>query len=296
MSGEKEKLAPEMKEVAVSVEGLRHRFPLGWARKRVVAVDGLSFEVEAGTVHGLIGPNGSGKSTTIKCILGLVRAEEGVIRVFGKEIEGNEARRAVGYMPENPYFPRFLTGRELLVFHGRLCGLSREVCEERAERLLRLTGMEEAGGRALSTYSKGMLQRIGLAQALVHEPKLVILDEPTAGLDPEGSQDIRGILVGLREKGCTVVVTSHLLDQMEAICDGITLLYRGRAIYSGSLDGLVQGKKGIRVNFPEGDVERMKEYEERLRDVFEERFEVVGARVSLEDRFLEMIRSQRLEK
>jgi ABC-2 type transport system ATP-binding protein len=279
--------------VAVSVEGLRHRFPLGWGRRRVVAVDGLSFLVEAGTVHGLIGPNGSGKSTTIKCILGLVRAEEGVVRVFGREAAGTRVRGEIGYMPENPYFPRFLTGKELLRFHGHLCGLSYRECEERAEALLKMTGMVEAASRRLSTYSKGMLQRIGLAQALIHEPKLIILDEPTAGLDPQGSHEIREVVLNLRRKGCTVLVTSHLLDQMEGICDAITLLYRGRAIYSGRIDDLLGCERGVRVTFPEGDKRRLEAYEERLRRVFNEPFAVEEVRESLERRFLEIMKLQR---
>ncbi len=280
-------------DVAVAIDGLSHRFRMGFKNRRVVAVDGLSFHIKRGTVHGLIGPNGSGKSTTIKCILGLIRPQEGVIRVFGQELPSQKVRTEIGYMPENPYFPGFLTGRELLIFHGGLCGLSRKLCEERADALLETTGMIEAAARRLSTYSKGMLQRIGLAQALIHHPKLIILDEPTAGLDPQGTRDIRAMILKLKQQGQTILLTSHLLDQMEEVCDAITLLYRGRAIYSGSLDALLESPKGIQVNLPEGDLSRIEDYERVLKEIFREPIQLRSVRQSLEARFLEMIQTQK---
>lgn len=276
---------------AVVIDNLTHRFRMGWTRRRVVAVEHLSFSIMAGTIHGLIGPNGSGKSTTIKCILGLITADEGVIRVFGKELPSRSVRAEMGYMPENPYFPRFLTGRELLCFHGELCGLSKKVCRQRADALLADTGMSEAGTRRLATYSKGMLQRIGLAQALIHRPRLIILDEPTAGLDPQGSRDIRRMILKLKEEGHTILLTSHLLDQMEEVCDAITLLHRGKAIFSGALEDLLHQPCGIDVHLPEAKAIHVARYEKILKEVLPETMYVRPARQSLEKRFLEMTQS-----
>ncbi|MCS7063266.1 MAG: ABC transporter ATP-binding protein [Methylacidiphilales bacterium] len=279
-----------MSGVALAVESLTHCFSMGWRKPRLKAVDRLSLNVSEGTIHGLLGPNGSGKSTTIKCILGLIVPQEGKITLFGEVLPSRAIRRQIGYMPESPYFPRFLTGRELLDLHGRLCGLGIEEIRRRSGRLLRRVRMEEAADRPLSSYSKGMLQRISLAQALIHEPRLVILDEPTAGLDPEGSHEIREILLELKRQGCTLLITSHLLDQMERICDDVTLLYRGVGVYSGSIDGLLKAPRGLEVRILEADVSRVEYYRRQLSEFFVEPIEVEPMRMSLEDRFLEMMR------
>src|SRR5438128_4906592 len=183
-----------MTDAAVAVHGLTKIFPVPFHRQSIVAVRDLDLRVEAGEVYGLLGPNGSGKSTTLKIILGLVSPTRGDTQIFGRDSRLVESREAVGFLPENPYFYKYLTGTETLRFFGRLCGLGRSRLKKRIEELLDLVALTNARERRLGTYSKGMLQRIGLAQALIQEPKLIVLDEPTAGVDPTGSREIRDLI------------------------------------------------------------------------------------------------------
>src|SRR5256886_2992302 len=193
-----------MTEAAVAVEGLTKVFPVPFHRARgIVAVRDLTLQVEPGEVYGLLGPNGSGKSTTLKIILGLVSPTRGRTKIFGRDSSLVESRAAVGFLPENPYFYKFLTGEETLRFFGKLCRLSGALLKNRVNELLELVGLTNARDQRLGTYSKGMLQRIGLAQALIDEPKLVVLDEPTAGVDPARSAAIPNILVDLRHRRIT---------------------------------------------------------------------------------------------
>jgi len=186
-----------MSDPAVAVRGLTEIFPVPLHRQSIVAVRDLDLRVEPGEVYGLLGPNGSGKSTTLKIILGLVSPTRGRTELFGRDSRLVESRQAVGFLPENPYFYKFLTGEETLRFFGRLCGLTGVRLKNRINELLDLVGLTKARKRRLSTYSKGMLQRIGLAQALIHDPRLVVLDEPTAGVDPAGSREIRDLILDL---------------------------------------------------------------------------------------------------
>jgi len=190
-------------------------------------VDNLSLAIRPGEIFGLLGPNGSGKSTTIKIILGLLRPTSGSCRVFGVSSERVEARIAVGYLPEAPNFYRFLSGRELVTFYGRICGLRGASLAARVLEVIAWVGLAEAADRRVGTYSKGMLQRIGLAQALVHDPQLVILDEPTAGVDPIGAAAITELIRELKARGKTVLITSHLLAQIEDVCDRVAILDKG---------------------------------------------------------------------
>src|SRR5438876_2647648 len=224
---------------AVAVEGLTKVFPVPFRRKSITAVRDLNLRVEAGEVYGLLGPNGSGKSTTLKIILGLAWPTRGRTEIFGRDSSLFESRQAVGFLPENPYFYKYLTGKETLRFFGKLCGLSGSRLRERADQLLELVGLTNARDRRLSTYSKGMLQRIGLAQALIHEPKLLVLDEPTAGVDPAGSRDIRNLIVDLKRRGITVLLSSHLLAQAQEICDRVGILAGGVLVREGRLEELI---------------------------------------------------------
>jgi ABC-2 type transport system ATP-binding protein len=228
-----------MTEPAVTVEGLAKVFPVPFHRKSVVAVRDLNLRVESGEVYGLLGPNGSGKSTTLKIILGLVSPARGRTKIFGRDSSLVESRAEVGFLPENPYFYKFLTGEETLRFFGKLCQLHGARLKSRVQELLDLVGLTHARDQRLSTYSKGMLQRIGLAQALINEPKLVVLDEPTAGVDPAGSRDIRNLLVDLKRRGITVLLSSHLLTQVQEICDRVGILARGVLVREGRLAELV---------------------------------------------------------
>jgi ABC-2 type transport system ATP-binding protein len=199
----------------------------------------LNLQVEPGEVYGLLGPNGSGKSTTLKIILGLVSPTRGRTRIFGRDSSEVATRESVGFLPESPYFYKFLTGVETLRFFGKLCGLSGWELNDRVQELLDLVGLTDARNQRLSTYSKGMLQRIGLAQALINEPKLLVLDEPTAGVDPSGSRDICNLIVDLKERGATVLLSSHLLGQVQEICDRVGILAKGALVREGPLQDLI---------------------------------------------------------
>ncbi len=224
---------------AVSIKNLVKVFPVPWKRERLVAVRDVSLDVEEGEVFGLLGPNGCGKSTTLKVLLGLVTPTSGTATVFGYDSRDFPARKEVGFLPENPYFYKFLTAAETVRFYGKLCGLSGRVLTERTNELLALVGLEDARDRRVGTFSKGMLQRIGLAQAIVQDPRLVVLDEPTAGVDPVGSRQIRDLILGLKARGMTVLLTSHLLEQVQEVCDRVGIMARGQLVRQGKLEELV---------------------------------------------------------
>ena len=228
-----------MTDAAIAVEELTKVFPVPFRRQSIVAVRDLNLRIEAGEVYGLLGPNGSGKSTTLKIILGLVSPTRGRTKIFGRGSSLVRSREAVGFLPENPYFYKFLTGEETLRFFGKLCRLNGSQLKDRVCELLELVGLTNARDQRLSTYSKGMLQRIGLAQALINEPQLVVLDEPTAGVDPAGSRDIRNLIVDLKQRGVTVLLSSHLLTQAQEISDRIGILARGALVREGRLEELI---------------------------------------------------------
>ena len=228
-----------MTDAAVAIRGLTKVFPVPLHRHSIVAVRDLNLRVEPGEVYGLLGPNGSGESTTLKIILGLVSASHGRTEIFGRDSRLVESREAVGFLPENPYFYKYLSGEETLRFFGRLCRLGGARLKNRTDELLELVGLTKARKRRLGTYSKGMLQRIGLAQALIHEPKLLVLDEPTAGVDPAGSRQIRDLIVDLKRRGITVLLSSHLLAQAQEICDRVGILAGGVLVREGRLEELI---------------------------------------------------------
>jgi ABC-2 type transport system ATP-binding protein len=230
-----------MSTPAISIENLTKEFtnPSVFRRGKITAVSNLTLTVEPGQVYGLLGPNGSGKSTTMKVVLGLVTPTAGRTFIFGRDSRDVESREAVGFLPENPYFYKFLTGSETLDFFGRLCGLGGKMLRDRSRELLALVGLEEAADRRVGGYSKGMLQRIGLAQALVQEPRLLVLDEPTAGVDPAGSREIRDLILRLKDRGITVMLCSHLLSQVQEICDRIGIMHNGKLVREGPLHELI---------------------------------------------------------
>jgi len=221
---------------AVRIRDLKKVFPVPLRRRQVTALRGLSLDIPAGHVYGLLGPNGSGKSTTLKILLGLVTPTSGTSEIFGVPSSVVKSRIDVGFLPENPYFYKFLTGAETISFYGKLCGLGGRLLRDRVDELLELVGLEDAADRRVGSYSKGMLQRVGLAQAMVHDPRLLILDEPTAGVDPAGSRQIRDLVLRLKERGKTVLLTSHLLEQVQEVCDRVGILAKGQLVREGSLD------------------------------------------------------------
>ena len=227
---------------AIQIENLKKSFRLGFIPKTKEILKGISLSVKEGEIFGYLGPNGAGKTTTIKCLLGLIFPDNGTIKIFGQPHLSTRARQSLGFLPENPYFYDYLTAREFLEFYADLFGLGRKEKDERSARLLKLVGLERAAALRLRKFSRGMLQRIGLAQALINDPKLVILDEPLGGMDPLGRKEIRDIIVRFKEEGKTVFFTSHILQDIEMICDHVAIIVGGRVVKQGALQDLVSEK------------------------------------------------------
>jgi ABC-2 type transport system ATP-binding protein len=218
----------------IEVEDLRKTYREGWIRRRSLDVlKGVSFSVGPGEIFGLLGPNGAGKTTFIKILLGIVRATGGRVSLLGHAAGSRRSRREVGYLPENLRIPRHHTGLTALDYYGQLSGLSRREIRQRGESLLQQVGLSQRAGDSITKYSKGMLQRLGLAQALLHQPQVVILDEPTDGLDPVARSHVRNVLQQLKQQGRTVFVNSHILQEVELICDRVAILDRGTLRYVG---------------------------------------------------------------
>jgi ABC-2 type transport system ATP-binding protein len=229
---------------AISVQDLTKDFRVGLRGVKLRAVDHLTLSIPRGQVYGLLGPNGCGKSTTLKIVLGLVPATSGSFTLLGHDSASPEARARIGFLPEAPYFHRFLTGRELVRYCARLSGVASDRVDAATDEALELASMTEAGNRRVGTYSKGMLQRIGLAQAVVHDPELIVLDEPTAGVDPVGSAAIGKMIQAMRQRGKTIVLCSHLLGQVEQVCDRIAVMDRGRLVLEGHIDEVL-AQRGV---------------------------------------------------
>ena len=213
---------------------------MGVRKPRRQALSGLSFEVPEGGVLGLLGPNGAGKTTTLKCIVDLIKPESGSIWLFGQDSAHAETRKRVGFLPEQPYFELYLTPRKLLMYYSLLEGMDRPTARSRISHTLNLVGMEGEADLPMEKHSKGMLQRIGLAQSLIAQPDLLILDEPSSGLDPLGKLQVRDLLDGLRRSGTTILISSHQLSEIEEICDGVVIIHRGRRVASGKLEELLR--------------------------------------------------------
>lgn len=274
---------------AVEIEQIHKSFPGHWGRGGVYAVKGVSLSIPQGGVYGLIGPNGSGKSTIMKALVGLLSPDAGHCRVFGQPATAAANRKEIGFLPENPYFYKFLTGEETVRFYGKLCGLSGKALRERTAELLELVGLTEAAHRRVGGYSKGMLQRIGLAQALVQQPRLLVLDEPTAGVDPIGSRTIRDIILELKNRGMTVFLCSHLLEQVQEICDRVGILYQGCLIAEGSMDELTRDTRRSEIILRNPTPELLAELQRVAGDAWES---CSPARNSLEKVFLDGIRAR----
>jgi len=209
-------------------------------RRQVVGLDHATFQIEEGEIFGILGPNGSGKTTCLKLLLGILFPTSGEALIMGQPPDSVEMKMHVGFLPENPYYYDYLSGAEILRFFGRLYGLSGPEFERRIAELLDLVGLSEAGRLALRHYSKGMLERIGLAACLVNDAKVLILDEPTTGLDPIGCKETRDLLVQLKAQGKTILLSSHFLSEVERVCDRIAIFHRGHLLTTGSLSGLIQ--------------------------------------------------------
>lgn len=279
-----------MSTPAIAIRNLSKVFPIPFRRERLIAVHNLSLEVEPGQVYGLLGPNGSGKSTTMKIVLGLVSPTRGDTQIFGRDSQTVESHEEVGFLPENPYFYKYLTGGETLRFYGKLCGLSGSTLRDKTDELLKLVGLEDARNRRLGGYSKGMLQRIGLAQALIQDPRLLVLDEPTAGVDPRGSAEIRDLIVGCKSRGITVLLCSHLLGQVQEICDRIGILDHGVLVKEGQLNDLISIEDETEMIFRDAPPAMLAEIEAMMKKSYPQvrLLETRKPRTTLESYFLEV--------
>lgn len=226
----------------LELENVHKVYKVGFIPKKKPVLKGVSFHVNEGEIFGYLGPNGAGKTTTIKCILNLIFPDSGRITIFGEDSLKPRARKKVGFLPENPYFYDYLTGKEFLAFYADLLGIHGREREEKIKYFLKLVGMERAADLQLRKYSRGMLQRIGLAQALLNDPALVILDEPMGGLDPIGRKEFRDIIVNLKKEGKTVFLSSHILQDIEMICDRVAIILAGEIINQGYLGDLISEK------------------------------------------------------
>lgn len=231
-----------MKTLAIETKHLTKKYRSGFWMKETTSLSDLSLEVEAGSIFGFLGHNGAGKTTTIKLLIGIIQPTSGEAFVLGRSLSDLAVKREIGFLPESPYFYDYLTGSELLHFCGELFGMTGKERVRRVEFLLELVGLKGAEGEQLRKYSKGMLQRIGLAQALINDPKLVILDEPMSGLDPIGRKDVRDIILRLREEGKTVFFSTHVLSDAEMICDEVGIIIKGRLRSRGKLETLLNPK------------------------------------------------------
>ncbi|MES2963587.1 MAG: ABC transporter ATP-binding protein [Bdellovibrionota bacterium] len=245
----------------LQIENLKKTYRKGWGSKPVPALKGVSFEIKPGTITGFLGANGAGKTSTIKCIFELSFPDSGEISYFGEKGLSSSAKKRIGFLPERPYFYEHLTGREFLRFYGQLStSLKRSDLEARIEKLLVRVGLSHAASRPLRGYSKGMLQRIGIAQALVHEPEFIILDEPMTGLDPDGRLEVREIILETAARGTAVFFSSHLLPDAEQLCSHLVILKKGELVYRGETKELLgKVERGFRVVWSEAGVQQTRD-------------------------------------
>jgi ABC-2 type transport system ATP-binding protein len=283
--------APKAGQVIVSVRGLTKIFKDFWGRPKAKAVDNVDFEVRRGEVFGLLGPNGSGKSTTVKLLLGLLYPTRGHIEVFGHSPRHVASKAHIGYLPEESYLYRFLDSHETLDFFGNLFDLPAAERDKRNEQLLEMVGLSKVRTRVVGEFSKGMQRRIGLAQALINDPDLVILDEPTAGLDPIGCREVKDLILALARRGKTVILSSHLLADVEDVCDRVVIYYGGRIHAQGPLRELLAKPDAVRITMPALGRESMKKVLDLIRqDVAADKVQIDNPTQNLESYFLEVVR------
>jgi ABC-2 type transport system ATP-binding protein len=225
----------ERREI-VRVDQIVKDFRPGFGLRRKRVLHGVTFQVREGEIFGFVGPNGSGKTTTLKLLMGLIRPTAGSASILGRDVQESEFRDQIGFLPENPYFYPYLTARETLDFYARLTGVSARGRAARVEELLDLVNLTHAADARLRTFSKGMLQRVGVAQSLIHDPKVLFFDEPMSGLDPIGRKEIRDVILSLRAAGKTVFMNTHILPDVEMICDRVAIIVKGRIRHQGAIE------------------------------------------------------------
>ena len=278
----------------VVVRSLEKVFRDFWGRPKAKAINDVSFEVRKGEVFGLLGPNGSGKSTTIKVLLGLLNPSRGVARIFGRSPRDVKTKERIGYLPEESYLYRYLNSAETLDFFGGLFALDREEKKRRSEQLLEMVGLKGVQMRTVGEFSKGMQRRIGLAQALINDPDLVILDEPTAGMDPVGCREIKDLILNLKGRGKTVILSSHLLADVEDVCDRAVIYYGGKVQQYGTLEELLTERDSVQFTVPTLSETAQKEVLEVMgRHVDRESIRVDNPSQNLESLFLNVVEEAR---
>jgi len=274
----------------VQTAGLCKTFRDFWRRPRVEAVKDLNLEIHPGEVFGLLGPNGSGKTTTIKMLLGLLYPTSGRISLFGKTPTDVAVKARIGFLPEESYLYRFLVAHETLDYYGRLFRLPARIRRDRTERLLDMVGLRHEANRPIGEYSKGMARRIGLAQALINDPEFLILDEPTSGLDPIGARQIKDVIRELGRKGKTILLSSHVLSDVEDVCDRVTILYGGQQRAAGDIGDLLCQRDVTQIITPPLSEETMEELKALVRRLeHRDILSVSHPRVKLEDFFLRIV-------
>jgi len=281
-------------EVVVSIRGLTKVFKDFWGRPKARAVDNVDFDVRQGEVFGLLGPNGSGKSTTVKLMLGLLYPTKGHIEVFGHSPRHVATKSRIGYLPEESYLYRYLNSHETLDFFGNLFRLPKGDRENRSAQLLEMVGLSQTRTRAVGEFSKGMQRRIGLAQALINDPDLIILDEPTSGLDPIGCREVKDLILALARRGKTVILSSHLLSDVEDVCNRVVIYYGGKVQAMGTLKELLAEPDSIQINTPTLPRETMQRVLELIRkDVTDDKVRIDTPTQNLEDYFLKVVQIAR---
>ncbi len=279
----------------VEARGLTRAFRDFWMRTRALAVDHIDLDIRSGEVFGLLGPNGSGKSTTIKMILGLLKPTAGRLSVLGRPPTDVAVKRHIGFLPEETYLYRYLTPLETLDYYGRLFGLRRADRQRRSEQLLEMVGLAGVAHRPVGEFSKGMMRRIGLAQALVNDPDFLILDEPTSGLDPIGTKQVKDLILDLRQRGKTILLSSHLLGDVQDVCDRMVMLYGGRIRAKGTVDELLQDTERTVIRTGRLDQTTIDRIEEVLRTSGQAIEQVESPRQQLEELFLDIVETARRE-
>ena len=288
-------VAPGPAAPVLEIENLSKVYTDFWGRPKVKALQDLSLSIQPGEVFGLLGPNGSGKSTTIKLLLGLIFPTTGSAKIFGKPVGDPEINERIGFLPEESYLYRFLNGEETLRFYGRLFKLDRKTLNRRVPALLDAVGLDKrARKRKLREYSKGMARRIGLAQALINDPDLVLLDEPTTGLDPLGTREMKDLILSLKEQGKTVILCSHLLADVQDVCDRITILFRGKMQTLGAVSELLKVKDVTHIETRGLTDEQQRELQLYLRRLGAEAT-VTHPTQTLEDLFVRIVRENTAE-
>jgi ABC-2 type transport system ATP-binding protein len=282
------------RENVVAVRGLTKVFKDFWGRPKARAVDNVDFEVKRGEVFGLLGPNGSGKSTTVKMLLGLLYPTKGHIEVFGKSPRDVQTKQRIGYLPEESYLYRYLDSEETLDFFGNLFSIDSKDRQNRAEQLIEMVGLNAARTRTVGEFSKGMQRRIGLAQALINDPDLIILDEPTSGLDPIGCREIKDLIIALAKRGKTIILSSHLLADVEDVCDRVVIYYGGKIQALGTLKELLSERDTLRITTPMLSREATEKVLATIRaDIGNAEVRVDNPTQNLESYFLDVVRRAR---